>query len=346
MLTDSDDTLAQTCSCACLKSSIFKGRMSALPLNGGGGLPSASAAARSCFSFSNISLIGRCAAATHRFLRSLPEYPSVMLAIASRSMSQDNSSFANMTLRIFALLVASGKLTINLRGSLRMTASSRSKGLFVAASTNTRSVSFVRNPSQFTINSFFILRIASCSPGFSLRPNMLSTSSTNTTLGAILLASEKTAFTYFSPSPNHLDVMLDIEIFMKFAPASVATAFASIVFPVPGGPNKRMPLQGLVNCPLQKSSGLRKGSITNSFSVSFTFSRAPISSNVTPMSLGGITSPKSLFSNSFSVTTSLRDFFKLLDSFWIACSIVIPYLMLSVDSTSLVSESSLAFCIK
>jgi hypothetical protein len=29
------------------------------------------------------------------------------------------------------------------------------------------------------------------------------TSSTNTTLGAILLASEKTAFTYFSPSPNH-----------------------------------------------------------------------------------------------------------------------------------------------
>jgi len=62
--------------------------------------------------------------------------------------------------------------------------------------------------------------------------------------------------------------------------------------------------QTLVNCPLQKSSGLRKGSITNSFSVSFTFSRAPISSNVTPMSLGGITSPKSLFSNSFSVTTS------------------------------------------
>lgn len=103
------------------------------------------------------------------------------------------------------------------------------------------------------------------------------TSSTNTTLGAILLASEKTAFTYFSPSPNHcnkndekqaekkkitthyrdqgiekrsflsmitLDVMLDIEILMKFAPASVATALASIVLPVPGGPNRSMPLQG------------------------------------------------------------------------------------------------------
>ncbi len=31
---------------------------------------------------------------------------------------------------------------------------------------------------------------------------------------------------------------------MKLAPASVATALASIVFPVPGGPNRRMPLHG------------------------------------------------------------------------------------------------------
>ena len=41
-----------------------------------------------------------------------------------------------------------------------------------------------------------------------------------------------------------LDAMLDIEILIKFAPASVATAFASIVFPVPGGPNKSIPLHG------------------------------------------------------------------------------------------------------
>ena len=63
----------------------------------------------------------------------------------------------------------------HLRGSLLITASSRSKGLFVAARTKTRSLSFVRSPSQFTINSFFILRMASCSPGFSLLPNILST---------------------------------------------------------------------------------------------------------------------------------------------------------------------------
>lgn len=40
------------------------------------------------------------------------------------------------------------------------------------------------------------------------------------------------------------DVMLDIEMLIKFAPASVATAFANIVLPVPGGPNNRIPLQG------------------------------------------------------------------------------------------------------
>jgi hypothetical protein len=38
--------------------------------------------------------------------------------------------------------------------------------------------------------------------------------------------------------------MLDIDILIKFAPASVATAFASIVFPVPGGPKSNIPLQG------------------------------------------------------------------------------------------------------
>lgn len=38
-----------------------------------------------------------------------------------------------------------------------------------------------------------------------------------------------------------------MEMLMKFAPASVATAFASIVLPVPGGPNKRMPLHGCMD---------------------------------------------------------------------------------------------------
>ena len=81
--------------------------------------------------------------------------------------------------------------------------------------------------------------------------------------------------------------MLDIDMLIKFAPASVATAFASIVLPVPGGPKSKIPLQGcktefdffeldklenkinygyknnintcaftFVSCPLQNNSGL------------------------------------------------------------------------------------------
>lgn len=46
--------------------------------------------------------------------KSLPEYPSVMLAIASRSTLGANSSLANITLKIFSLFGASGKLTISL----------------------------------------------------------------------------------------------------------------------------------------------------------------------------------------------------------------------------------------
>ncbi|KAK2980061.1 hypothetical protein RJ640_028790 [Escallonia rubra] len=49
---------------------------------------------------------------------------------------------------------------------------------------------------------------------------------------------------HFSSSPNHFEVMVDIETLMKLAPASLAMAWASIVFPVPGGPNSNIPLHG------------------------------------------------------------------------------------------------------
>ena len=40
------------------------------------------------------------------------------------------------------------------------------------------------------------------------------------------------------------DVMFDIDKLIMFVPASVATAFASIVLPVPGGPKSSIPLTG------------------------------------------------------------------------------------------------------
>lgn len=40
------------------------------------------------------------------------------------------------------------------------------------------------------------------------------------------------------------DVRADPVMLIKFAPASVASAFARRVFPVPGGPKSSIPLQG------------------------------------------------------------------------------------------------------
>mmetsp|Transcript_18672 Transcript_18672/g.40125 ORF Transcript_18672/g.40125 Transcript_18672/m.40125 type:complete len:309 (-) Transcript_18672:3809-4735(-) len=199
------------------------------------------------------------------------------------------------------------------RGMRLITASSRSMGRLVAPSTSTRSFWRVRRPSQQLMNSFLILRMASCSLCLSLLPSSESTSSRKMTVGAILCAIENSARTCFSPSPNHLDARLDMEQYMKFAPDSEATAFASIVLPVPGGPNSSTPLVGLARLPRMKSSGRFMGSITSSCSVSFTLSRAPMSSKLTPTSSGGTTSDISRFSNSLSSGTSFREGFELVD---------------------------------
>lgn len=125
-------------------------------------------------------------------------------------------------------------------------------------------------------------------------------------------------------STHTLDVRVEPVILMKFAPASVASALARSVFPVPGGPKSNIPLQGWQNhwnvtlestsfvkneqrkkkentrnkFPLEKSSGLLIGRITSSFNAFFTFSRAPISSNLTPISPGGTTAEIKLLSYS------------------------------------------------
>jgi hypothetical protein len=48
--------------------------------------------------------------------------------------------------------------------------------------------------------------------------------------------------------------MVNIDLFMKLAAASVATALPSIVFPEPGGPKSKIPLHGRykIDCKQQK----------------------------------------------------------------------------------------------
>lgn len=58
------------------------------------------------------------------------------------------------------------------------------------------------------------------------------------------LAISKRRRTSFSESPRHLEVSVDELTLKNVVLHSVATAFASIVFPVPGGPTRQMPRHG------------------------------------------------------------------------------------------------------
>ena len=65
---------------------------------------------------------------------------------------------------------------------------------------------------------------------------MESISSKKITVGAVCFAFLNTSLTPFSDSPTHLDRSSGPLTEMKFASLSLATAFASKVFPVPGIP--------------------------------------------------------------------------------------------------------------
>lgn len=60
--------------------------------------------------------------------------------------------------------------------------------------------------------------------------------------------------THFSLSPSHLETRSDEEIEKKVELfASVATALARYDFPVPGGPNSKIPLHGVL-FPISKAN--------------------------------------------------------------------------------------------
>ena len=73
-----------------------------------------------------------------------------------------------------------------------------------------------------------------------------STSSINTIDGAFYLASLKTSLTILGPYPRYFWTNYDPTTLMKLAVVLFATAFAIIVFPVPGGPYINTPLGGSI----------------------------------------------------------------------------------------------------
>lgn len=100
-------------------------------------------------------------------------------------------------------------------------------------------------PSICMRSSVFIRLLASCSPSPPLAIISASISSMKIVDGAWCLASSNSTRTSFSESPRHLLMMLLAEMLKKVVLHSVATALASSVLPVPGGPCSRMPFHGV-----------------------------------------------------------------------------------------------------
>jgi len=91
------------------------------------------------------------------------------------------------------------------------------------------------------MNSAFIMPVTSWSPlVLSLRNESIS--SMKMILGWVFRARLNKPATNLFDSPYHLFVRTDAAMLMNVAPDSLARAFASIVFPQPGGPKRRTPL--------------------------------------------------------------------------------------------------------
>mmetsp|Transcript_76604 Transcript_76604/g.236620 ORF Transcript_76604/g.236620 Transcript_76604/m.236620 type:complete len:200 (+) Transcript_76604:400-999(+) len=175
------------------------------------------------------------------------------------------------------------------RSSRRRSASSRSQGAFEVARTrrwpagvpaSPSGRASLKSPSMWIRNSDLKRREASCSAEEPLCDSRESISSKKRMEGTRARAVLKRARSSFSDSPRHLEVSVAAPQLKKVMfSVHEATAFASIVFPVPGGPKRSTPFQG-VRRPV-KNSGRRSGSTTASLIARFASSRPPMSSNFT-----------------------------------------------------------------
>mmetsp|Transcript_30792 Transcript_30792/g.59353 ORF Transcript_30792/g.59353 Transcript_30792/m.59353 type:complete len:253 (+) Transcript_30792:478-1236(+) len=155
---------------------------------------------------------------------------------------------------------------------------SKSHGVFVAPSTSSDPESCF-TPSICASNSVLMRRAASDSPDSPLAPHKESTSSIKMIDGWPSRAISKRLLTRRSLSPIHFDTKSEEDMVKNVAEASVAQAFARCVFPVPGGPYKRIPFHGLRGP--WKSWGNLVGRITVSCSASFAAFRPAMSSQLT-----------------------------------------------------------------
>ncbi len=89
----------------------------------------------------------------------------------------------------------------------------------------------------------------------------------NTIQGALALACSKRSRTRDAPTPTNISTNSEPEILKKGTPASPATALASRVLPVPGGPTRRTPLGILAPIAVKRSAFFRKSTTSVSSSL-------------------------------------------------------------------------------
>lgn len=156
-------------------------------------------------------------------------------------------------------------------------AESRAHGRLVAPSTSTPPVS-LPTPCIWTINSVLTLLEDSFSPSL-LDPAKESISSIKIIEGDFSWAIWNRLLISFSLSPTYLLIRSLLEIEKKVELAWVAQALAKKVFPVPGGPYRRIPFQGF-RIPT-KISGNLEGRIMASFKAILAPSKPATSSHLT-----------------------------------------------------------------
>ena len=185
----------------------------------------------------------RSAASLIMLASSAPLAPEAVRATALKSTLSEILIFLACRRRISSLPFRSGSSTGILRSKRpgRRSAGSRESGRFVAARITTP---FLASNPSISASSWF--RVCSRS-SFPAKPEpsrflpMVSISSINTIQGAFSFACLNRSRTFAAPMPTNISTNSEPEMEKNGTSASPATALASRVLPVPGGPTSRAP---------------------------------------------------------------------------------------------------------
>ena len=228
------------------------------------------------------SLTARRAASLTILASSAPEAPEAIRAILLKSTLSATLILRACTFRISSLPFRSGSSTgtrLSKRPG-RNSAGSRLSGRLVAARMITPLLP--SNPS-ISVNSWFnVCSLSSFPPTCPSRfLPMASISSINTIQGAFSFACLNRSLTLDAPIPTNISTNSEPDMEKKGTLASPATALANIVFPVPGGPTKRIPFGMEAPISLYLSGSCRYSTISVRFS--FASSSPATSVNLIPL---------------------------------------------------------------